>query len=484
MLGLKRDWRPAHGEPGLQLGVSAGWALCLGLAGVALAAAAVLVYNAAVRPSVPGFALLAVWLAAAAMLWRGVGRAGWNSGMAAAGAAMVVLSFGLRWWSAGLTDGVALGADPMNYTNLARAVLDGRGLVTDDWRYGEGLRAYFPPLYPLALAGFWALFGQSALSTLAMNTLIDAAAAWALADCARRLGFVPRAAWAAGLVYLAWPAFALAAGIPQKESLTVMLVILLLRALLVWLEDSRTPRLPWRHGPRIGLWWGLLALTQPSLVLAPVAVALVVWPQTGLAALVRLGVAAALALVLVLAPWWLRNLLVLGSFVPFTTASGMMLNSALNELRAPFPPGLFDLAEHHRAAIMGEKARAILAADPIGAGLEMARNFAVAFAYEEASLARFRHTVPPIAPSEHVRLFALLQGSWLALLLAAIAGALTLLRRRADLLVVLVTAALLASIALINPWFEFGERHRLVLTPFFILLAAAAITRAGALTRS
>ena len=39
--------------------------------------------------------------------------------------------------------------------------------------------------------------------------------------------------------------------------------------------------------------------------------------------------------------------------------------------------------------------------------------------------------------------------------------------------VFVMTAALVVSIAVINPWFEFGERHRLVLTPFLLLLGAS-----------
>lgn len=442
------------------------------LAGFGLAAAAVLGYNLAVRFDSAGLLLLLVWLIAAAQVLRTTAQHAGQMGPGWAWAALLVaLALGLRTWSASLNHGVSLGADPMNYTNLAQAVLDGRGLITDDWRYGDNLRAYFPPLYPLALAGFWSLFGASTASTLAMNTLFDLAAAWALSDAARRLG-IGRIAPAIALVYLAWPAFALAAGIPQKESLTVMLVILLLRTMLVWLGSDAAGRRRPGHGMWLGAWWGLLCLTQPSLALAPVAVALVLWPRVGLAALVRLGLVAGPALLLVLVPWWLRNALVLGAFVPFTSASGMMLNSALNDLRAPFPHGLFALPEHERGAIMVAKAREIIASDPFGALGRMLRNIAVGFAYEEASLARFRHTSPPIGETDHARLFPVLQGSYLALLVAALGGVWAIMRTRDHGLLVMVLLALLLSMALINPWFEFGERHRLILTPFYLLLAA------------
>lgn len=444
----------------------------LALAGFAVAASAVLGYNLVVRFDPVGVLLMLVWLTAVAQAIRTAAQpAGhWAPGWVWI-ALLTALALGLRVWSASLTHGVSLGADPMNYTNLAQAVLDGRGLITDDWRYGDNLRAYFPPLYPLALAGFWSLFGASTASTLALNTLFDLVAAWALADAARRLG-IGRMATAMALVYLAWPAFALAGGIPQKESLTIMLVILLLRTALVWLGSDAAGRKRPGHGLWLGLWWGLLCLTQPSLALAPAAVALVLWPRVGLAALVRLGLVAGLALALVLVPWWLRNALVLGAFVPFTSASGMMLNSALNDLRAPFPQGLFALPEHERGAIMAAKAREIIASDPVGALSRMLRNIAVGFAYEEASLARFRHTTPPIGETDHARLFPVLQASYVALLVAAPGGVRAILRQQGHGLLVMVLLALLVSMALINPWFEFGERHRLILTPFYLLLAA------------
>ena len=455
--------------PGARAG---GLLLCLLLAGLVTAAAAVLGHSVDARFDLSGLVLMVVWLAAMGSIVRG-GAASASGALAWGGiAVLAALAVGLRLWSVSLTQDVALGADPMNYTNLAQAVLEGRGLITDDWRYGEDLRSYFPPLYPLALAGFWALLGQSAASTLAMHALIDLIAAWALTDVARRLGLGGRSL-AIAAAYLAWPAFALAAGIPQKESLTVMLAILLLRGIVLWLGDHGAVRRAWRHGPWLGLWWGLLALTQPSLALAPGAVALVLWPRAGLAAVLRLGLACAPTLVLVLAPWWLRNAIILGTFVPFTTASGMMLNSALNELRAPFPPGLFAFPEHERGAIMAAKAQAILSADPVGSLLQMIRNLAVGFAYEEASLARFRHTTPPISAAEHARLFPVLQGSYLALLLSALAGVIVSLRARQNGFVIVMTAALVVSIAVINPWFEFGERHRLVLTPFLLLLGAS-----------
>lgn len=461
---MARDW--THAPPQRLLN-AAGWLLCAILAVIALGAGAVLGVGLAERFNALGLAALLVWLGMAALVLR--------DGTWRAVAAAVAVSLLLRWASADLAHGVALGADPMNYANLARAVLDGRGLVTDDWQYGQDLRAYFPPFYPLVLAGWWGLAGQSILSTVLLHTAMDGLAAWCLADAARRLGASAFAARAAGLLCFAWPAFALGAGLPQKESLTVLLVMLLLRAMVVWLAADAKDARRWRHGLEIGLWWAMLALTQASLALAPGFVALVLVAQRGFAPVVRLGLTALPALLLVLAPWWLRNWLLFDAFVPLTTASGMMANASLGSIRVPFPPGLFELSEPERGAIMGDLARARLLADPVPALTEMARATTLAFAYEEAPLARFRHTTPPIDALAHARLAPVLQGSWFVVAgCSAVAVWRGLGRGLADPLAVYALVLLLTILA-INPWFEFGERHRLVLTPFLLVMAASLL---------
>jgi hypothetical protein len=187
---------------------------------------------------------------------------------------------------------------------------------------------------------------------------------------------------------------------------------------------------------------------------------------------VRLGLTALPSLLIVLAPWWLRNWLLFGAFVPFTTASGMMLNSAWRDLAVPFPPGLFELPEPERSAVMGELAREAIREHPLGFIEQALRSMVYGFAYEEAPLARFRHTSPPIGALDHARLAPLLQGAYAAMLVTALAGAWRRLRQRAADPAVLYAFALLASILAVNVWFEFGERHRLVLTPILLLVAA------------
>ncbi|MEP2990805.1 MAG: hypothetical protein ABJN65_07460 [Parasphingorhabdus sp.] len=448
--------------------------LCAALLAIGGAASLVLAVGLFERFDLIGLILLFAWLTAMGAIFLRMPLLGREWGLVVFIAA---LSLMLRYWSATLTLDVALGADPMNYTNLAMAVLEGRGLITDDWHYGDDLRAYFPPLYPLALAGFWWIFGTSAWSTLAMNTAIDCIAAWALGDAGRRLygkgSHGKNVGLVAGIAYFAWPAFALGAGIPQKEALTLLFIILLLRTMVVWMQADVQNATRWRHGLFAGLWWGLLSLTQPSLALAPGFVGLILVWQKGFMPVVFFGLKALPALLLVLMPWWIRNWILFGTFIPFTTASGMMLNSAWRDLRVPFPSGLFDLPEPERASIMGAKAAEAIGENPLEFAKQALVSMTSGFAYEEAPLARYRHTTPPIGAVEHAQLAPVLQGSYAALLLSAMAGTWAQFRMRHVDPILLYAFVLLTSIVMVNFWFEFGERHRLALTPFLILLAAS-----------
>lgn len=437
--------------------------LVLLLGGIAMAASAVAAVAVA-RASLWATAVGTLFWLTLFVLIAASGRLGLTRGRAAV--IVIVAALAMRVASVYFVTGVALGADPMNYSNLAQALRDGRGLITDDWRYGRDLRAFFPPLYPLLLAGWWTLFGSSAWATLAMTTLTDALAARLLAGLGERLtGPLGRAA---GLLYFAYPSFALAAAIPHKEALTLLLGIALLRVAVAWVAapDDRLAALG-------GALWGLLALTQPSLALVPFALALVLIAERGWRATVRLGLVAGIALALVMSPWWLRNWLVFDRFVPFTTASGFMTNVALGRLGLPIDPALFALGEPDRAAAMGRAALARIAEQPIGFLRESGRALAVGFAYEEATLARYRHTSPPIAPALHTPLTALLQITYLTLLIPALRGA-----GRGGRLLRRLTLALLIAIPAAGLWFEFGERHRYLLTPLVMILAVGAAASA------
>jgi hypothetical protein len=445
------------------------WLLFLMLAAVAVAAG--LMFSVRIYEDRNPLSL--VWIAGwIGLVWLGL-KSG-NKNLWALAATIIAAAMAMRLNALQFVDGVALGADPMNYTNIAHAMLAGQGMVVDDWQYGNGLRAYFPPLYPFLLTGWWWVFGDSIWSTLAMNTLIDAAGAMGLyAILAQRRE--RRAGWFVALIYFAYPPFAFSAPIPQKEALTLTLFIWLLYTALAWARDK--DRHLWRFAVPLGMLSAMLALTQASLLVAPFIIGLVLIGHVGFARTLRLGLAALPFFLIVMAPWWVRNWMLFGAFVPLTTASGFMRNVALGNYRAPFPPDLFTLSEVDRSALMSKLANARIVEAPLGFLKETAHALALGFAYEEATLARYRHTTPPISLAARAELAPWLQFSWLALLAAALAALRTQIRlRRSDILTTMLLALFLSILAA-GMWFEFGERHRYILTPVLLLIGGSWLVR-------
>ncbi len=387
---------------------------------------------------------------------------------------VAAIAIAIRIGSLDLIGTAQLGADPMNYSNLARAILDSRGMVTDDFRYGQDLRAYFPPLYPLILAGWWGVFGDSVWATLLLNLATALCTCWALTSIGARLGDVD-AGSAAALIFFAYPAFAITAGVPNKEMQTMLLGALFVRAILVWEGDGG--RQPWRHAAIFGSLWALMALTQAALALMPLVVGAVLIPRYGFRRLLGLGLRAVPFFVLVMSPWWIRNWLIFGQFVPFTTAAGFMLNVMLGDAKVAFPDDIFTMPEPDRSGRMAGLAIARIAEVPLDWVKNIITAFASGFGYEEGSISGYRHMTPPIAAHDRNMLTPPLQFAWAAILGgAALACRRVCTQGRTDPIIG-ISFALLASICLINMWFEFGERHRYQLTPLIMLLAGTWLMR-------
>lgn len=184
--------------------------------------------------------------------------------------------------------------DPATYLELAQGLLAGEGLVRHSPMFGE-LHAAFPPLYPLLLAGA----GGTLLSALFLNIALDILAAIGL----RRAS----GGWLAPALMLFWPTLVLNALIPQKEGLMIALVAW---AMVFAIE---------RRAIALGIACGLLMLTQPALALLPVLLAVTHLDFRGV---LQSGVAGLLAI----APWIVRNFVLLGKIIPFTTSFPIALS--------------------------------------------------------------------------------------------------------------------------------------------------------------
>ena len=218
-------------------------------------------------------------------------------------------------------------SDAEHYHTLAAAIGDGKGFV-HDFPFGRPHpTAFRPPLYPLLLGGLYAVTGPRLGAAQALNValgtgvvLLATVVSWRLAG--RTAGV------ATGLVAAVYPPLVFNDGPPLSEPLGLVLLL----ATVLLLLDGRAA---WA-----GVSSGLLVLTRPSAQLFVVVLAGWVLWRFGWRRAFSLGV----MLVVVVAPWALRNWYRLGAPV-VVTSNGFNLNAIYSpEAKASggFVDGAFD----------------------------------------------------------------------------------------------------------------------------------------------
>jgi hypothetical protein len=257
---------------------------------------------------------------------------------------------------------------------IARSVVQGQGYA-NPFNGVSGPTAWMPPLYPLLVAMGFKLFGVYTYAAAAFvevcNSAFAAGTALAVYEIAGRCfdskGIARRGAKVAAPVAL-WSAWlwALYPGTMQyavrwiwEMSLSTFLfmwtVVIALRLRGVGEEQEVGSR-----KQEVGLWvglgvlWGLVALSNPSLLLClPAMVVWIAWPEvrrsrkqeTGnrkqerLLRMIGGVVLTMVAFAVVLAPWVVRNERVLHAFVPTRSNFGVELYVSTLERNDVFPWG-------------------------------------------------------------------------------------------------------------------------------------------------
>jgi 4-amino-4-deoxy-L-arabinose transferase-like glycosyltransferase len=192
-------------------------------------------------------------------------------------------------------------------------------------RHGAAATTYRPPLFPMAMAGLYKAFGRSFAAVRVFNCLAMAAAGGLAAMLvAGRLGTLP------GL--LCGVLFAVVehraryhAGLVLTESLAALLAIATAAALVRLLQTASL-----RWALLAGVVIGLAILNRPLVIFwLPLLVLLVLWgaPRKPIA----LSAAVTLAAVIVIAPWGVRNVRLLGEFKPLGTHGEQNLSAAYSD---------------------------------------------------------------------------------------------------------------------------------------------------------
>lgn len=240
---------------------------------------------------------------------------------------------------------------------IARALATGYGYA-DPFNGHSGPTAWTPPLYPLLLAGVFKVFGvytlKSAWMILAVNSVFSAATAPAVYEIAwrcfgREAKGLKVALWSGWLWVLYPAAMQYAVHWVWDMALTAMLfswaVVLALRVRDVGSaegQDTAKTQTAERWAA-FGLVWGLIALSNSSLVLfLPACGVWMLWGvlrRGGWGGPLRNAVLAGVCFVAVITPWTVRNYKVFHAFVPMRTNFGAELFQSVDFLYQGFAWG-------------------------------------------------------------------------------------------------------------------------------------------------
>ena len=229
---------------------------------------------------------------------------------------------------------------------IARALATGYGYA-NPFNGHTGPTAWEPPLYPLLLAAVFKLCGvYSALSgwvILSLNSVFSAATAVFLYFIADRCYNRRIALWSAWIWALYPAAMQYAVRWVWEISLTCMLFTAVLALAVKMRNIGDPPGTPSQQTTRnwllFGLLWGLIGLSDSTLLLfLPVCGLWILFGSPTRAVFLR-AVASALMFIAVVSPWMVRNYLVFHTFIPFRTNFGAELYAGNNPEALGFPWG-------------------------------------------------------------------------------------------------------------------------------------------------
>ena len=222
----------------------------------------------------------------------------------------------------------ALHGDDFFYHWQANALADGMGFINPlTWKALHRIdpSAAHPPLYPLYLAIISKFGGTTPLAHRLASTVLGAGGVVLVGMVARRIAG-PRAMLLAAFLAAVYPMLWINDGMLVSESLYIPLVaLLLLMAYRLW--DSRS----WLDAALLGGVIGLAALTRPEAVMLVPLVGLpfLFVKSTGdLKRRILVFLLIGATCLVVILPWWVRNLTTFEKPVFLATGHGSVLQSA------------------------------------------------------------------------------------------------------------------------------------------------------------
>lgn len=254
--------------------------------------------------------------------------------------AIVVLGAAIRlgaavWWESRIPEGDRFFfGDSLSYEVLAQHLAKG-----EDFVYGDAQIARTPG-YPLLLApAYWVTDQPPTLALRLIGVVCGTLAIWLAAWIARLL-FDPVAAVVAALLVAFYPGAIAMSVFILSEAPFVPLMLLNLGWLIIALQAEEGSRRT-KFAALAGLAFGLAILMRPSWLMFPMFAAPIglLFYGNRKQQLFTYATAAIVA-AMVLAPWWVRNYIVVGKFVPTTLQVGASLYDGIS----PMATGASDMS--------------------------------------------------------------------------------------------------------------------------------------------
>jgi 4-amino-4-deoxy-L-arabinose transferase-like glycosyltransferase len=385
------------------------------------------------------------------------------------------------------------------YVNVATNLMDGKGFIANHHHYFvepsdiPKPTAYYPPLYPIALAALWKVVGFGLTSGRLLNACADTLTIFFVYDSGRRI-FTRRAGLAAAGVYAVLPNAVVWLPLLLSETLFTFFF-----SAALWVLVASRPSAEVRRPTAalaFGLLTGLAILTRGVGIVLPAA-AVVFWlGRDGRRAALRQLLLALVAAAAVIAPWTARNWIVMGTPIVVSSNTGYNLrigHSAGANGAFTFLPDTIDGVESWRSLerpdwevrgyrVYARRALGYALSHPLRE-LELAKSKVYYLYRSDAEMTPALTTwSAPLRPHAlQGVLEPLVTATWFLLLFAAVASAFVWLRRTPQRL-------LLATVFLFWTAFHvafFGlARYHLGLLPLMAVVATGGTVESLAVARA
>jgi 4-amino-4-deoxy-L-arabinose transferase-like glycosyltransferase len=398
--------------------------------------------------------------------------------------AIVVLALGVRVGYVAGTPGYHPHHDDQKYDALAIAV-SRTGAYPD---IAGASTAYRPPGFTYFLAGVYAVSGTGSHRVTAARgaqALLGVLLVALIGLVGLQLFGTGAALWSMGLAAI-YPPLVTAGTSLLSEPLAAVLLVAAIASVLAWRRRRR-----WWLLVLAGVLAGLLTLTRSNGIVALPGLALGLWPgrlriswRAVAAPAAMLGIALCVVL-----PWTVRNAVVMHAFIPVSDEAGTTLAGTYNAVSDHYRPApaswllLNDIPSYDRQTrplVHGPEAKreahllslafGYVEAHPLYPAKVAFYNTVRLFDLGGMKRSRFTATLAGISSRRVARLD--LRGAWALSGLALVGACRRDVRRRVPGFVWLTYGLLFTSIVLVNVE---TPRFRLVLDPFLVVLAGAAL---------